>query len=70
MALRDYLGDKAKKIHARILVSAGHIHNYERHEQANITYLVSGGGGAFPGTLWSAHRPIFIRAKSSLTITI
>lgn len=48
MALRDYLGDKAKKIHARILVSAGHIHNYERHEQANITYLVSGGGGAFP----------------------
>jgi hypothetical protein len=48
MALRDYLADKAKKIHARILVSAGHIHNYERHEQANITYLVSGGGGAFP----------------------
>jgi hypothetical protein len=47
-ALRDYLAEKAKKIHARILVSAGHIHNYERHEQANITYLVSGGGGAFP----------------------
>ena len=47
-ALRDYLAEKAKKIHARILVSAGHIHNYERHEQAGITYLVSGGGGAFP----------------------
>jgi hypothetical protein len=48
MALRDYLAEKAKKIHARILVSAGHIHNYERHELADITYLVSGGGGAFP----------------------
>jgi hypothetical protein len=47
-ALRDYLAEKAKTIHARILVSAGHIHNYERHEQAGITYLVSGGGGAFP----------------------
>jgi acid phosphatase type 7 len=47
-ALRDYLAEKAKKIHARFLVSAGHIHNYERHEQAGITYLVSGGGGAFP----------------------
>jgi hypothetical protein len=48
LALRDYLAAKAKKIHARFLVSAGHVHNYERHEQAGITYLVSGGGGAFP----------------------
>jgi len=48
MALRDYLAVKAKTMHARILVSAGHIHNYERHEEAGITYLVSGGGGAFP----------------------
>jgi len=47
-ALRDYLAEKSKRIHARILVSAGHIHNYERHEQASIVYLVSGGGGAFP----------------------
>jgi hypothetical protein len=48
MALRDYLAAKSNKIHARFLVSAGHIHNYERHEQAGVTYLVSGGGGAFP----------------------
>jgi hypothetical protein len=48
VALRDYLSQKAKTIRARILVSAGHIHNYERHEQAGITYLVAGGGGAFP----------------------
>lgn len=48
MALRDYLAAKAPKMHARVLVSAGHIHNYERREQDGITYLVSGGGGAFP----------------------
>jgi hypothetical protein len=48
IALRDYLSEKQKQIHARFLVSAGHIHNYERHEYAGITYLVSGGGGAFP----------------------
>ncbi len=48
IALRDYLNAKAKAIHARILVSAGHIHNYERHEEGGVTYLVSGGGGAFP----------------------
>ncbi len=48
MALRDYLALKAPQMHARILVSAGHIHNYERFEKSGITYLVSGGGGAFP----------------------
>ncbi len=34
--------------HARFIVSAGHIHNYERHEQDGVVYLVSGGGGAHP----------------------
>jgi hypothetical protein len=29
-------------------VSAGHIHNYERHEVDGVIYLVSGGGGAKP----------------------
>jgi hypothetical protein len=48
IAFRDYLTAKAPKLHARILVSAGHIHNYERHEQGGVTYLVAGGGGAFP----------------------
>jgi len=47
-ALRDYLVERAKTTHARFLVSAGHIHNYERHEQAGVMYLVSGGGGALP----------------------
>jgi acid phosphatase type 7 len=48
IALRDLLAKLAPKSHARFLVSAGHIHNYERHEQDGIVYLVSGGGGARP----------------------
>lgn len=48
IALRDYLSQAAAKVHARFLVSAGHIHNYERAEVGDVTYLVSGGGGAPP----------------------
>jgi len=33
---------------ARIIVLAGHVHNYERYERNGVTYLVSGGGGATP----------------------
>ena len=33
---------------ARFVVSAGHIHNYERLAQDGVVYLVSGGGGATP----------------------
>jgi hypothetical protein len=32
--------------HARFVVIAGHIHNYERFERDGVVYLVSGGGGA------------------------
>jgi hypothetical protein len=38
----------APKMHARVIVSAGHIHNYERNIVNDVTYLVSGGGGATP----------------------
>lgn len=31
---------------ARIVVFAGHVHNYERHEHGGVTYFVTGGGGA------------------------
>ncbi len=48
IALRDYLSKAALTSHARFLVSAGHIHNYERSEYQGVTYLVSGGGGAAP----------------------
>lgn len=48
IALRDYLENISPKLHARIIVSAGHIHNYERIERGGVTYIVSGGGGASP----------------------
>jgi hypothetical protein len=48
IALRDYLSRAALRTHARFLVSAGHIHNYERHIVDDVTYLVAGGGGAVP----------------------
>lgn len=48
IALRDLLSNLAPRLHARILVSAGHIHNYERNEKDSVVYLVSGGGGAKP----------------------
>jgi calcineurin-like phosphoesterase family protein len=48
VALRDLLGSLQTRTHARIIVSAGHIHNYERHILNGVVYLVSGGGGARP----------------------
>lgn len=48
IALRDFLSRAASASHARFLVSAGHIHNYERALVGDVTYLVSGGGGAPP----------------------
>ena len=48
IALRDYLSQVARTSHASFLVTAGHIHNYERNVVNGVTYLVSGGGGAPP----------------------
>jgi acid phosphatase type 7 len=46
--LADYLKTVAPRSAARFVVSAGHIHNYERFAQDGVMYLVSGGGGATP----------------------
>jgi acid phosphatase type 7 len=46
--LVSYLAAVAAKSPARFIVSAGHIHNYERFAQDGVLYLVSGGGGATP----------------------
>ena len=46
--LAAYLGAAAARSSARFVVSAGHIHNYERLAKDGVTYLVSGGGGATP----------------------
>jgi hypothetical protein len=46
--LADYLKTAAAQSAARFVVSAGHIHNYERFAENGVMYLVSGGGGAMP----------------------
>jgi acid phosphatase type 7 len=46
--LAVYLQALAAHSKARFVVSAGHIHNYERFERGGVVYLVSGGGGAAP----------------------
>ncbi|HME40618.1 MAG TPA: metallophosphoesterase [Steroidobacteraceae bacterium] len=46
--LAEYLEAAAPRSAVRFVVSAGHIHNYERFERGGIVYLVSGGGGAAP----------------------
>ena len=48
IALADYLKSVAPRTRARFVVTAGHVHNYERQERDGIAYLVSGGGGAVP----------------------
>jgi hypothetical protein len=46
--LAGFLDRTAARSKARFIVSAGHIHNYERLERTGVVYLVSGGGGARP----------------------
>lgn len=44
--LAGMLETRQQNMHARIVVFAGHVHNYERHEHGGVTYFVTGGGGA------------------------
>lgn len=46
--LAHTLESRQAKMRARIIVIAGHVHNYERFEHGGVTYFVSGGGGAHP----------------------
>ena len=43
-----YLAKRHKSLHAQVVVIGSHVHNYERFRRDDITYLVSGGGGAKP----------------------
>ncbi len=46
--LAALLEEWQSKMQARIIVVAGHVHNYERYEHAGVMYIVSGGGGGPP----------------------
>lgn len=51
ISLRDFLKTAAPGLHARLLVVAAHVHNYERFQQDQVSYIVSGGGGAKPAAV-------------------
>jgi Icc-related predicted phosphoesterase len=44
--LAKSLEERQAHTRARFVVFSGHVHNYERHEHAGVTYFVSGGGAA------------------------
>ncbi len=46
--IERYLSNHARALPARVVVIGSHVHNYERFIRDDVTYLVSGGGGAKP----------------------
>lgn len=48
VALRGILETRLPRIHAKVIVFNGHIHNYERFERQGVEYVITGGGGAKP----------------------
>lgn len=48
VSLRSILEARLRRIHAKVLVFNGHIHNYERFERLGVEYVITGGGGAEP----------------------
>jgi acid phosphatase type 7 len=59
LVLRNILESRIGRIHARVVVFNGHIHNYERFERRGIEYVITGGGGAEP-------YPILLRGRADL----
>ena len=48
LTLRDILEARLDKLHAKVIVFNGHIHNYERFRRRGVDYVITGGGGAEP----------------------
>jgi acid phosphatase type 7 len=48
LMLRGVLEAHLPRMHAKVVVFNGHIHNYERFERHGAEYVVTGGGGAIP----------------------
>jgi acid phosphatase type 7 len=59
ISLAGYLKTVAPRSAAKFIVSAGHIHNYERFAADGVTYLVSGGGGASPYEVDRTHLDLY-----------
>ncbi len=59
IALTHLLDQYQARSSARFIVTAGHVHNYERFLQDGIVYLVSGGGGARPLPIVRTHQDLY-----------
>jgi calcineurin-like phosphoesterase family protein len=59
LVLRGILENRLSRIHAKVVVFNGHIHNYERFQRRGVVYVVTGGGGAQP-------YPILYRGRADL----
>ena len=59
LVLRNILEERLSRLHARIVVFNGHIHNYERFERKGVEYVITGGGGAEP-------YPLLFRGRADL----
>ena len=62
LRLRGILEARLSRIHPRVVVINGHIHNYERFVRKGVKYVISGGGGAEP-------YPILFRGTAIFTGT-
>ena len=58
-ALADFLAKTPEKARVRLVVVAGHIHNYERFVKNDIVYLVAGGGGAKPRAIQRSAEDLY-----------
>ncbi len=54
-----HLEGEAPRLHAKLIVVSGHVHNYERFKHGGISYIVSGGGGTKP-------YPVYVRNPEDL----
>ena len=46
--LAEFLEERQRKLKARLFELGGHVHNYERYQNGDVTYIVTAGGGAVP----------------------
>ena len=60
IALRNILEARLARIHAKVVIFNGHIHNYERFESRGVEYVITGGGGAEPyPLLFRGHADLY-----------
>ncbi len=60
LQLRNTLEARLDRIHAKVVVLNGHIHNYERFSRRGVAYVITGGGGAEPyPLLFRGHADLY-----------